>query len=77
MEGANGIFIVDQEHRIRNAQISNCDAKRSVHETFRQVMAFKFSDKKKVAIPSTWDDIRSPNITKNDVKKLDFYSALP
>ena len=65
MEGASGIFIVDQEHRIRSAQISNCDAKKSAHDTFRHIMALKFSDKNKVTIPSNWTTVEDITISKN------------
>jgi alkyl hydroperoxide reductase subunit AhpC len=30
MEGANGVFILDQQHRLRNVQISNQDTSRTV-----------------------------------------------
>ena len=49
-----GIFIIDENSKIRSVQINDDAVGRSVDETLRLIKAFKFADQHGEVCPANW-----------------------
>jgi hypothetical protein len=76
MQGAFGIFILDQNHRLRNVQVSNVASSSDVKETLRTIIAIKYSEKYNIGTPNGWQTIKDRTIPNDQVKKNEYYSQI-
>jgi alkyl hydroperoxide reductase subunit AhpC len=66
MEGANGVFILDHQHRLRNVQIGSLD--RTPMQTVTYFLSLMKSDRDNVAIPNSWETFDNATISKHSLR---------
>jgi len=77
MRGAalRGLFIMDENHKIRSVQVNDDAVGRSVDDALRLIKGFQHADKHGEVCPANWKP-GDKTIKPDQIKKMEYFSSI-
>lgn len=75
MQDTFGLFILDQHHRLRSAQLSQGTSSSNVQETLKLILALKYTEKWNIITPPNWESLTNKTIWNHQEHKKQYYKT--